>query len=477
MTVLTTLDLEGNEIRGRLPESLGLLSPHLDKLTLNLNFLSCDVPESVRRWVKSPGFKRFHLLNGNSFGCGGTQGALALSIQGAAGLEAANRDEFRSYACGGSAFVLPLCLLGAIAAPVFLGLVVAWLRGRLHLRWRVALEWRVASTTGLESSLSSSPRDRDWDRDQDEGRAAAQLGGADRELRALALGVGGACAAACAMATVLASPRLSRAAYECDYGAGGLALGNRVEKTTGGAGWGLSAGVGAVAGFALALGTALWWWRFFFGGGEHPAPTSTGGGADKDDVSLATMTYGQHRAAAAGGPAPLSAAGGSERPMAEATSSSAPSRPPGTKPDVSGWLPVLKFALLFCLMMALAALPNLAYVLVELSQLPYEQKIAGVLGITAVKVLSATVGIPWVTRLAVDAWVVPWAPQGERFRRRLVLSAVFTALGTVAVPVIVVALTDERCLLRFLQPPEKVTDSTPPTHPSAPISFSPSTHQ
>jgi Leucine-rich repeat (LRR) protein len=234
MTSLTVLDLSTNKVEGRVPAALGYVSSNLITMQLQLNRLSCDLPASVLEWQASSANVSFNLLGGNLFGCStkGFSGIATLSIHGAAGLRHANEQAFDAYNCGNSDYVLPVITLVALAVPIVFGLVASFMRGRLTLRWRAAFEWTVNSTTLIGA-----------------------LDRADRQIRALTLGVIAAANLSGSIALVV-SLHVAKSAFECEYMASPT-LANKGESNM----RDLSIGVGAAGCVGLVLGLAPWWRR------------------------------------------------------------------------------------------------------------------------------------------------------------------------------------------------------------------------
>jgi len=116
--------------------------------------------------------------------------------------------------------------------PIVFGLVASFMRGRLTLRWRAAFEWTVNSTTLIGA-----------------------LDRADRQIRALTLGVIAAANLSGSIALVV-SLHVAKSAFECEYMASPT-LANKGESNM----RDLSIGVGAAGCVGLVLGLAPWWRR------------------------------------------------------------------------------------------------------------------------------------------------------------------------------------------------------------------------
>ena len=108
--------------------------------------------------------------------------------------------------------------------------------------------------------------------------------------------------------------------------------------------------------------------------------------------------------------------------------------------------------------------PNMAYVLVALSQLPQEQKVASEVAVTVAKTAIATVLVPKVARTAVDLLVPNGALTFVRFRLRMAIAAVLSATTLVVLPVLIVLVTDTRCFYYTFKP-------QPPVETEVPVSF------
>jgi hypothetical protein len=136
-TALASLDLSDNEFSGELPSGLGDLSPQLTSTSLQLNYLSCDLPKSVRYWVRAPGFDSLSLLDGNRFSCGGRSDSyFAVSLSGdAQGLADASPIETDAYSCGGSDYVIPLIAAAVGLFPTAVGIAVMHFHKQLRCTW------------------------------------------------------------------------------------------------------------------------------------------------------------------------------------------------------------------------------------------------------------------------------------------------------------------------------------------------------
>jgi len=339
MTSFTVLDLSTNQLQGRVPAALGDISSNLDTVQLQLNRLSCDLPESVLDWQASSANISFNLLNGNLFGCGTNtySRTLALSIQGAVGLRNANVQAFDAYSCGNSDYVLPAITLVVLAVPIIIGLVVTVWCGRLALQWRAALEWTVNPTTLIN-----------------------ELDHADRQLRALALGAMAAATLTGSLALTL-SLHASESIFECEYMAAPT-LANKRDSDA----YTLSLGVGVAGCFGLVLGLAPWWYRLV---SKCSRAENEYGGYDAENKPL----YSLEESAEAWN-------FDAER-MAEAI----PQKPESSY--FGGIVRALKLVALLVMLGLLTFGPNFGYVVIVLSELTQEQKVVSELAITLTKTL------------------------------------------------------------------------------------------
>ena len=408
LPALAAFDLGYNDLTGRVPPELGDLAPQLEVMSLEQNFLACELPASVRHWqapanksaTKKNNEANFKLLKGNSFGCGG--GALTLSMQDAPGIRHANSVDAEAYSCGGADYVLPVIAVGAVAMPSAAVLPLLWWFGVLRLGWRAGLSWRVDHSLAVED-----------------------LHKASRALSRLGLGVAGAAAVSAAVVLGLVlSPRVATSPYECEYAS---------EPTLANKGGGdgdmalLSCGVGAALGLGLMLGLAVWW---------YPWLTPDLAKCKEDDSGLLYMLG--HDDVRFGG----------ER-EAEAQPDEASSAAP--------WLSIAKACCLFVGTVALAVGPNVAYVLIVLSDLSYMAKIESEVSVTVAKSFISALVIPQAARLLAELLVPAKALSFARFQVRLALGTALAALSIIITPAIIVLVTDERCLYDAWHPPDVVT--------------------
>ena len=412
LTALTTLDLGFNDIAGRVPACLGHMAAQLADVSLEQNDLSCELPASVRHWPRGPtessltaGPKSFHLLKGNLFGCGG-RASTALAMQDAEGLRRANKSDMDAYSCGGSDYVLPVFSVGLVAAPLVMAMVLLWRKGRLRLDWRAGLSWRVEHSPLVE-----------------------QIHDACGALTRLGMGVVGASVAPATLVSVLLAAKVAESPFECEYAAA-FTLANKGGGGSGGSIAPLSAGVGAALGMGLVFGLAVWWRPVLTP--DRPLEVDNLLGAAARALRLvsgavyARLLGGEAVAAQQEGPAP--------------------------------WSSVAQGACLLLGTVLLAAGPNVAYVYVTLSDtLPHDVKIGSVVGITLVKMAVSTMAIPMTARRVARLLVPGAALSSVRFRLRIGLGTALSALTAIAAPVIIVLVTDDRCLYRAWHRPEKVT--------------------
>jgi Leucine-rich repeat (LRR) protein len=281
-----------------------------------------------------------------------------------------------------------------VAGLVVVALGLIWRLGSLRLRWRVGLTWRVEPSPLVE-----------------------EFHDACRELTRLGMGVVGASVMPALVVLGLLAAGVAQSSYECEYGAA-LTLANK----GGGGMTALSAGVGAALGVGLMFGLAFWW---------RPVLTP--------DRSLETDDRSGATARTLRLPSGADGAIGSQK---------------GTTPP---WFSVAQAACLLLGILLLAAGPNAGYVLVSLSDLPHDTKLGSAVGITLVKMALSTTAIPLTTRRAVRLLVPGAALSSARFRLRVGLGTALSALTTIAAPVVVVLVTDKRCLYHTWHQPEKVT--------------------
>jgi len=409
MTSLTVLDLSINLIEGRVPAGLGDISQNLGTMHLELNRLSCDLPASVLDWQAASANISFNLLDGNLFSCGTNVVFFALSIQGAAGLRNANEVAFDTYSCGNSNYVLPVITVAILAVPVVVAIAIINLRGRLALQWRAALEWTVNPSTLIN-----------------------ELDHADQQIKALALGVMAAAIVA-GSATLVLSLKVASSAFECEY-----MTAPTLANKGGGDERRLSIGIGAAICAGLVLGLAPWWRRLVAkcccrANGYDSFVTEN----NKPFQSL------EEEADAWGFDA--------ER-MAEATHQ---------KPT-EGIVRALKLIVLVITLVIVGVCPNYGYVWVVLSKkLTQQQKVASEVAVTLAKTAIGTLLVPSLARNAVDLLVLNGALTFTRFRLRMAIATVFSAMTIIVLPVSIVLVTDKRCLFYASNPHPAVDTNVP----------------
>jgi len=415
MTSLTVLDLSTNEIQGQVPAGLGDISPNLNTVHLQFNRLSCDLPASVLDWQASSANVSFSLLGGNLFGCGKDTflGIFALSIQGAVGLRNANKQAFDAYSCGSADYVLPAMTVAILAVPVVVGVIVMAFRGRLALQWRFALEWAVNPSMLIN-----------------------ELDHADRRLRAPAFEVVIAATVSGIVALVL-SLVVTKSAFECEYMAAPT-FANKGESNA----LILSIGIGASVCAGLVFGLVPWWYHLVM---KLSSSTLDCGGivVEKNkllyslDEDAEAWDYDAERIAEA-------------RPQILQAASS-----------IVVIFRVLKVVPLFLALAILAIGPNVGYVLIFLSQLTQQQKVASGMAVTLAKTAIGVLVVPKVARIAVDLLVRHGAFPFVRFRLRIAIATVLSAVSMIMLPVMTVLVTDPRCFYYRLKPQPAVNTGVP----------------
>ena len=360
MTSLTVLELSFNEIRGRLPAGLGDISHNLDMMHLQLNRLSCNLPASVLDWQASSANASFDLLDGNLFGCGAStfRAFIALSIQGAAGLRNANEQAFNAYNCGNSVYVLPIINIAILALPVVVSLVVLYSRRRLALQWRVSLKWMVSPSILIN-----------------------ELDHADKQLKELAVGAFAAAVVASSVALIL-SLNVASSAYECEYMAAPTFANKRDSDLRA-----MSIGVGSAGYLGLVLGLTPWLRRLVMKSSsgtqdyssnivQEPLHTLSGIIAEKKNPML-----------------PHEEDAESWGFDAERKAEAIPQKPAESYYEAR--IRVLKLVVLIMTLIILTIGPNVGYVLVVLSELALQQKVASEMAVTFAKTAIGTCWSQW----------------------------------------------------------------------------------
>jgi hypothetical protein len=416
MTSLAVLDLSTNLIQGRVPSGLDDISRNLDTMQLRLNRLSCGLPASVLDWQASGTNVSFDLLDGNLFGCGNGifSAFIALSTQGAVGLLIANKQAFDAYSCGNSNYVLPVITPAILAVPVLVWLVSLYCRGRLALRWRVTLEWLLVNPSTLINELDHT----------------------DQQVRALALGVMASAAVAGSVSLVL-SLTVAKSAFECEYMAAPTLANNGGSNRCA-----LSTGIGAAVCIGLVLSLVPWWRRLV----SKCSRSSDDHGGNMVEINRALYPI-ESEAEAWDFDA--------ERKKAEATHQ---------KPAESSskaMVRVLKLAVLILALVFFTVGLNVGYVLVVLSNLTHQQKLASEMAVTLAKTAIGTLLVPRVERKAVDLLVLNHALTFVRFRLRMGIATVLSATTMVLFPVSIVLVTDNRCLYYAFKPQAAVDTDVP----------------
>jgi len=413
MSSLTELDLSTNELQGRVPAALGDISHNLNTMNLQLNRLSCDLPVSVLDWQVSSAQVSFNLLDGNLFGCGANtdSASYVLSIQGASGLRKANEHAFDAYSCGNSNYLLPLFTIAVLAVPVVVGLMVMFCRSRL------ALEWHAT----FKSMMNPS-------------KLMSELYHADRQLRILALGVMAASTLSGSVALVL-SLRVARSTFECEF----MAAPTLANKHDGDVQM-LSVGVGGALCVGLILGLATWWHRILTEYGSHNNDCDGAIVENKLLDPLEEVTDAWDFDA---------------ENMAETISQ---------KSTLSYFDRIARALKLVALLLALVVFtvgPNIGYVLVVLSELNQQQKVASEVAVTLAKTAIGTLVVPKMAQTAVDLLVLNSALTFIRFRLRLAIATALSATTMILLPATIVLVTDKRCLYYIFKPQPAVDTDVP----------------
>jgi hypothetical protein len=185
----------------------------------------------------------------------------------------------------------------------------------------------------------------------------------------------------------------------------------------------LSGGIGMALGLGLLLGMAVWWRDWL-----------------TPDLSPEPMMDAQQSSDDASPESTLTAIGGKE---------------------AASWLSVAQALFLVLCAVGVAAAPNVAYVVLILSDFSHTAKLEGEVGVTLTKMLVSTLLIPKAARWAARL-LLPGADRSfERFQLRLALSTTLAALATIVAPVAIVLVTDERCLYHAWHPSDTVTTDVP----------------
>ena len=411
MASLTVLDLSLKMIRGRVPEALGDISHNLDTIQLQDNRLSCDLPASVLDWHVSSADVTVNLMEINLFGCN-SNAFFALSIQGAEGLRNANEQAFDAYSCGNSNYVVPAITVAILAAPIAVWLTVLHFRSRLALQWRVVVEWMVNPTILIN-----------------------ELDHADRQIRALALGVMTAAAVGGCVALIF-NLRVAKSNFDCEYMATST-LANKQESNI----RVLSIGVGAVAYVGLMLGLTICWRRLLT---KWISSTNAYGGIIvPENKSLYPYP-------------PLEVDAEAWNFDAERVAEASP-----VKPASSSFEAVVRMLKLMVLILALVILtiaPNVAYIYVVVvsQRLTQQQKLASEMAVILVKTAIMQVLVPRVARKAVDLLVLKGALTFVLFRLLMTLGVALSAMSMIILPCLSQLLSDPRCLYSAFEPPPAV---------------------
>jgi hypothetical protein len=128
---------------------------------------------------------------------------------------------------------------------------------------------------------------------------------------------------------------------------------------------------------------------------------------------------------------------------------------------------MLKVVVLLSTLVVFTIGPNVGYVLVVLSELTQQQKVASTIAVTLAKTLIGTLLVPRVARKAVDLLVLSGALICVRFRLRTTIAAALSATTMIVLPVMIVLLTDKRCLYYTLKPQPAVDTAVPYSYCSA----------
>jgi Leucine-rich repeat (LRR) protein len=412
MASLAVLDLSTNLIEGRVPAGLGDISQNLNMMQLQFNRLSCDLPASVLDWHASSADATVNLLDGNLFGCS-TDAIFVLSIQGALGLRNVNEQAFDAYSCGNSNYMLPSITVVILAVPIVVWLAVLYLRARLALQWRVIVEWMVNPTTLIY-----------------------ELDHADRQIRALALGMMAAATLAGSL-TLELSLNVAKSSFECEYMATPtLANKDRSNVSV------LSIGVGTGACIGLILGLVPWWRRLV---SKWSSSANAYSGIVVEKNKLLN---------------PLEEGAEAWNFDAERIAEASPQKSAAS--TLEAIVRALKLVVLILALVILTIGPNVGYVLVVLSsQLTQQQKVVSEMALIVAKTAIGMLVVPRVARNAVDLLVLNGALTFVRFCLRMTIAAALSAMTIILLPVLIVYMTDKRCLYYDFRPQPAVDTAVP----------------
>eukprot|EP00466_Bigelowiella_natans_P006734 jgi/Bigna1/129858/aug1.10_g4566 len=113
---LSKLLLDSNRINGRLPDRLASVLNGLKDISLELNEMSCDVPQPLKSWPSADS-DTVEILQGNIFGCNGIGALRKIDSDG------------DSYVCGNEAYLVPFGVsVALLAIIIILGFIMAFIR-------------------------------------------------------------------------------------------------------------------------------------------------------------------------------------------------------------------------------------------------------------------------------------------------------------------------------------------------------------
>jgi len=127
-------------------------------------------------------------------------------------------------------------------------------------------------------------------------------------------------------------------------------------------------------------------------------------------------------------------------------------------PSFKGAARALKLLELLFLLLFLPIGPNVGYILVVLSTLNQQKKIAREMALTLSKTAIGTLLVPRIARKAVDLLVLNGALTFARFRLCAVLAATLSSTTMILLPAAILLVTDKRCLHYVFKPPAVVTN-------------------
>mmetsp|Transcript_50483 Transcript_50483/g.64696 ORF Transcript_50483/g.64696 Transcript_50483/m.64696 type:complete len:576 (-) Transcript_50483:157-1884(-) len=125
------------------------------------------------------------------------------------------------------------------------------------------------------------------------------------------------------------------------------------------------------------------------------------------------------------------------------------------------YIKLIQSFLLFSFMAIIVIGPNIAYVYITLGSYSYHIKLFCTLAIACFKSFMSASLLPKSTKLISSIFFPHIMSSLSRFRMTINLCIFLSIISLILVPIIIVIITDERCMLNYFQPEDKITRLIP----------------